>query len=180
MILLRLLNVQGIAGIAVSLALGILLLLQKGETRQWRKSSGRFERLYHQQQSALAETVANTRAAADRARASDRANAERVAAEQRAINERTSNDYQTRLAAARSLAQRLRGQAADAAADPRSGGNAAVPGLRAPTGGAAQAAPEDRLPDDERLIATEQAIQLDELIRWVKGQASIDPNGHSQ
>jgi len=42
MILLRLLNVQGIAGIAVSLALGILLLLQKGETRQWRKSSGRF------------------------------------------------------------------------------------------------------------------------------------------
>ena len=26
------------------------------------------------------------------------------------------------------------------------------------------------------LIATEQAIQLDELIRWVRAQAAIDPN----
>ena len=32
MMFLRLLNVQGIAGIAVSLALGILLVIQKGET----------------------------------------------------------------------------------------------------------------------------------------------------
>ena len=37
MMFLRMLNVQGIAGIAVSLALALLLVIQKGETRHWRK-----------------------------------------------------------------------------------------------------------------------------------------------
>ena len=100
MILLRFFNVQGIAGIAVGLALAVLLVIQKGETRHWKKESGRFEQLYAQEQAALAGTVANYRAAADAARAADRANLARVAAEQRAINERTSNDYEARLAAA--------------------------------------------------------------------------------
>ena len=174
--LLRLLNVQGIAGVAVGLALGILLLVQKGESRHWKKSSGQFEQLYHEQQSALATTVADYRAAAETARASDHANAERVAAEQRAINERTSNDFESRLSAARALAQRLRGQNANAAGDPRSGGNPPVPGLPASLGGPAQAAGQDRLPDPDRLIATEQAIQLDELIKWVKAQGQVDNN----
>lgn len=180
MTLLRLLNLQGVAGIAVSLALAILLLIQRGETSHWKKQSDQFEQLYQQQQSALAATVADYRAAADRARASDRANAQRVATEQRAINERTSNDYETRLAAARALARRMREQTAGAAADPRGRGNTAVPGLSAPAAGPARAAGEDRLPDADRLIATEQAIQLDELIRWVKGQASVDADGQSQ
>ena len=35
--ILRLLNIQGIAGIAVSLALGLLLVIQKAETRHWKK-----------------------------------------------------------------------------------------------------------------------------------------------
>ena len=35
-------------------------------------------------------------------------------------------------------------------------------------------ASENRLPLDERLIATEQAIQLDELIKWVRAQAAVD------
>ena len=75
MSLLRLLNLQGIAGLAVAVALGILLLVQKGETRHWRKESGQFEQLYGQQQAALATTVANYRAAAAQAAAADRANA---------------------------------------------------------------------------------------------------------
>jgi hypothetical protein len=45
MSLLRLLNIQGIAGLAVSLALGVLLAIQKGETRHWRTESGRIEQL---------------------------------------------------------------------------------------------------------------------------------------
>lgn len=65
---------------------------------------------------AFVTTVANYRAAAGEARASDQANAQRVAAEQAAINERTSNDYESRLAAARSLVRRLRG--ADASPQP--------------------------------------------------------------
>ena len=176
MSLLRLLNLQGIAGIAVALALGILLLVQKGETRHWRNESGRFEQLYGQQQAALATTVANYRAAAAQAEAADKANAGRVAAEQRAISERTSNDFEARLAAARLSAQRLRGQGAAAAADPGGGAAAPVPGLSAASGRPAQAAGQDRLPRSDALTATEQAIQLDELIKWVRAQAAVDPN----
>jgi len=171
MMLLRLLNPQGIAGLAASICLALLLVIQKGDTRHWRKESGRFEQLYHDQQSALAGTVANYRAAADAARAADRAAAERVGAEQRSINERTSNDLEARLAAARSLAQRLRLEAARAPADPGSRGNPPVPGLSASPRQPPQAADQDRLPD--ALTATEQAIQLDELIKWVKAQANV-------
>ena len=34
--ILKLLNWQGIAGIALSLALGVMLLIQKGETHHWK------------------------------------------------------------------------------------------------------------------------------------------------
>jgi len=176
MSLLRLLGPQGIAGIALSLALGILLFVQRGETRHWKKESGRFEQLYAEEQSALAGTVANYRAAAEAARAADRATAARVSAQQRSISERTSNAYKTRLAAARALAQRLRGQSATAAAD-RGGGRAApVPELSAAPDGPAETAGQDGLPQSDRLTATEQAIQLDELIQWVRGQVAVDPN----
>jgi hypothetical protein len=173
---LRLLNIQGIAGLAVSLALGMLLAIQKGETRHWRKESGRFEQLYVQEQAALAGTIANYRAAAEQARQSDAANVERVAAEQRQINERTTDDLQARLAAARSLAQRLRGQAASAAADSGGGAAAPVPGLSAAAGGSHETPGQDRLSHSDALTATEQSIQLDELIKWVKAQAAVDPD----
>jgi hypothetical protein len=179
MSLLRVINIQGIAGLAVSFALAILLLVQKGETRHWKKESGHFEQLYSQEQAALSGTIANYRAAADAARAADRAAAERVEAEQRIINERTSDEYKARLAAARSLAQRLRGQtAAGAAADPGSSRAAAVPSLSAASRGPAQSAGEDRLSDSNRELATEQAIRLDELIKWVKAQAAVEPNAY--
>jgi hypothetical protein len=63
-----------------------------------------------------------------------------------------------------------------AAADSGDGGRAPVPSLPASTGGAAQNAGEDQLPDTDKLIATEQAIQLDELIKWVRAQAAVDLN----
>jgi hypothetical protein len=181
MILFRLLNGQGIAGLAASLALAILLLVQKAETRHWKKQSGQFEQLYSEQRSALAKTVANYRAAADAARAADRANAERIAAEQRAINQRTADDYQARIADARArfaAAGRLR-EGAGAAADPGTGRAAPVPGLSDAAGGAPQAAGEDRLPAADALLATEQAIQLDELIKWVARQAEVGPGAQS-
>lgn len=176
MSLVRLLNPQGIAGIAISLALAILLLVQKGETRHWKGESGRFEQLYAQEQSALVGTVANYRAAADAARADDQANAERVTAEQRTINERTEHDYEARLAAARAAAERLRVESAAAPADPGIGRKAGVPSVANAPGTADEAAGKDRLPQSDALLATEQAIQLDELIDWVKAQSGIDPN----
>ena len=175
MTLLRLLNVQGIAGIAVSLCLAVLLVIQKGETRHWKKQSGRFEQLYRGEQDAFTATVASYRAAADQARAEDKANAERVAAEQQAINERTTHDFEARIAAARAAAERLRLES-EAPADRGSGGGAPVPRLPAAAGGPAQPAGEDRLPSPDALTATEQAVQLDELIKWVRAQAKVDPN----
>jgi hypothetical protein len=176
MSLLRLLNAQGIAGIAVSLALGLLLLIRGGEMRHWKNQSTHFEQLYGQEQSALRGTIANYRASVEAARTADQANVAHVTAQQRAINERTANDFEARLAAAHSLAQRLRGESATAAADRSGRGAAPVPRLSAPASQPAQAAGQDRLPQSDALTATEQAIQLDELIKWVKAQAAVNPS----
>jgi hypothetical protein len=176
MSLLRILGVQGIAGIAISLALGIMLVVQTGETRHWQKQSGAFEQLYHDQRAELATTVSNYRAAADAARASDRANAERVAANQRTISERTEHEYEERLAAARAAAERLRRETSSAAADPGAGRAAPVSRMAGASGSADEAARQNRLPQPDALVATEQAIQLDELIKWVEAQAEVDPN----
>jgi hypothetical protein len=170
--ILRLLNIQGIAGIAVSLALGLLLLIQKGETRHWKKESAGFEQLYHREQTAFATTVTNYHAAAEQARAADRANAARVADEQRTINERTTHDFEARLAAARADARRLRIDA-QAAADSSPRGGAPMSGVPAPARGAAEAAGEDRLSPSDALTATEQAIQLDELVKWAIKQHEV-------
>ena len=181
---LRLFNPQGIAGIAVSLALAILLVVQKGETRHWKNESARFEQLYAKEQSVFTATVANYRAAAEAARAADLASARRVAAEQQIINQRSQNDLEARLADARARAEQLRREAAAGATGSRAGGAASMPGLPAAAGGAAQAARQDRLPvatpaelgAADALTATEQAIQLDELIKWVRAQAKVDNN----
>lgn len=173
MILLRLLNPQGVAGLAASLCLAVLLLLQKGETRHWKKSSAGFEQLYRGEQAASAATVANYRAATEQARAADRANAERVRAEQSTISERTNHAFEARLADARSRARRLRSEIAGSATNPGARRGASVPGLPASPARPAQAAGQDQLPETDALIATEQAIQLDELIKWVKAQALV-------
>ncbi|MEO8176626.1 MAG: hypothetical protein ABI626_08195 [Sphingomicrobium sp.] len=182
----RILNLQGMIGIAASLLLLGLWLVKAGEARHWRKQSSRYEQLYVGEQGALAQTVANYRAAAETARAADAANAGRVAAQQRNISERTTHDFETRLADARAYAQRL--QLGRRPAETAGGGRraTAVSTAGATAGMAGGAAEEDRLSvaakvfslDDfsleERLIATEQAIQLDELIKWVTAQAKID------
>jgi hypothetical protein len=179
MTILRFLNVQGFAGIAVSLCLGVLLVLQNGETRHWKKQSEQYEQLYRGEQAAFAGTVANYRAAADAARASDKSNANRVAAEQRAINQRSTNDYQARLAAARARAEQLRRQTAVAAADPRTRPSATMSRLPAAAQGTDRSAGEGRLSPEDALTATEQAIQLEELIKWVQEQAEVDTNGRA-
>jgi hypothetical protein len=174
----RFLNVQGAVGVATSLALAVLLLVQKVETRHWKKQSASFEQLYQQEQSALAGTVANYRAAAEAARAADKANAGRVASAQSAINERIEHDFEVRLAAARADAQRLRIQS-DSAANSRPGGGSPMSGLSAPSGGAVESASEDGFSSEDALKATEQAIQLDELIKWVRQQHAVRVDGVS-
>jgi len=103
----RILNLQGMIGIAASLLLLILVLVKAGEVRHSRKQLAHFELLYLGERSAGARTIANYRAATEAARAADKANAERVAASQRLISERTSNDLEARLADARARTVRL-------------------------------------------------------------------------
>lgn len=173
--ILRLLNPQGLAGLAASLILALLLLAAKIDGRHWRKQAAQFEQLYRGEARAHGATVANYRAAADRARAADRANAARVEAAQRSINERTAYDFEIRLAAARVRAGGLR-PSAQARADLGLGGAADLSRLSPAARGLAQTAGEDRLPDPDRLTATEQAIQLDELIKWVRAQSAVAPD----
>ena len=109
--ILRLLGPQGIAGVAISLVLALLLTVQKAETRRWQRESGRYEQLYRAGEAALAGTVANYRAAAERARAADQAAADAVRRHQATINERTKDDLQTRLADARRRSARARAAA---------------------------------------------------------------------
>ena len=175
--ILRLLGPQGVAGLAISVALAILLIVQGVQTRRWKARSASFEQRYREEQSAFATTVSNARAAAEAARVADRENAARVAGEQLAINERTRNDFEARLAAARAAAANLSSgrlhNSAQATADPGAGRNAPVSQLSDAAAGVAQTTGQDRLPQSDALIATEQAIQLDELINWVRAQHDV-------
>ena len=161
-----------IAGIALGAA-ALLWLVHSRD--HWRDEARANDSLYRTEQAAHAATVANYRAAAEQARREDAENLARVKAEQAQINERTANDFESRIAAVRASAQRLREQAGAAAADPGSGGAAPVPDVSTASGGADQATGENGLPRSDRLIATEQAIQLDELIKWVRAQAQVEP-----
>ncbi len=163
-----------ILGIACALALALLI----HDRNRWKAKTTRYAEMLAAERSAHAGTVANYRAAADQARRADVANAARVRARQSAINERTEHDYEKRLADARAAAAgRLRAGQSGAAAHPGGGGAAPMPSLPAASGGAAEASGQDRLSESERLIATEQAIQLDELIQWVERQAEVEVNG---
>jgi hypothetical protein len=156
--------------IGIGCALLLALLVQ--DRNRWKAKTAHYAEQLAGERAAHAATIANYRAAADQARRADAANAARVKAEQAAINQRSKHDFQTRIAAARAADQRLR-RNQGAAAD-RGGGRAApLPGLSAAAGRAAEATGEDRLSDQERLIATEQAIQLDALIQWVIDQGQV-------
>ena len=63
MMMLRLLNPQGIFGIAVALILAALLGAAKIDVRHYKKTSARFEQLYRAEVNAHAQSAAAVRAA---------------------------------------------------------------------------------------------------------------------
>ena len=69
--MLRLLNWQGMVGVAATMALGLMLVIQMAETSHWKKQSESFEQLYRQDQTAFAATVLSYRTAAAEAEAAD-------------------------------------------------------------------------------------------------------------
>ena len=153
----------------------LLLALLVHDRNRWKAKTEDYAELLAGERAAHAATVANVRAAAEQARTADATNAARVKAEQAAINERTTNEFEDRIAAARAAAGRVRtdNQAAVAAG---TGRTAPMPGLSTAAGRPAQAAGEGGLSRPDKLTATEQAIQLDELIKWVRAQAAVAPS----
>ena len=108
---------------------------------------------------------------------------ERVKIEQQEITDDVTKAYSFRLADARARAERLRGEIGRAGKHPTgAAGGEPVPGTGAAAGRADEAPADPGLPApsvDElawRLVATEQAIQLDELINWVERQAAVAVN----
>lgn len=136
-------------------------------------------------------TIANYGAAALAAERTRQATNTRVSAEQAGITERVENDYQARLASLRGRADRLAQQLRSASTGEYSGapGDAHLSDAGQATGGAVAAPACPRLPAAssgsassgalnlrERVIASEQALQLDTLIDWVEAQAAVRTN----
>jgi hypothetical protein len=169
------LDVQGWIGLVAAVVLAVLLVREHGEARHWSKQSAQFEKLYRGEKLAHELTVANYRAAAEKARRDDAANKARVEAEQSAINERSAHDYEARIAAARAAARRLQ-QGGASATNPGSGGKPSVSSVSAAAGAVDAAAAQDRLSGGDALTATEQAIQLDAIQGWIRQQHAVDPN----
>jgi hypothetical protein len=157
-------------------ACAFLLILLIGDRNRWKAKTSEYAAVISSERNAHAATVAGYRAAAEKARREDLERLARVKASQAAINERTAHDYESRIAAARASYERLRNDAHAAAADPRTERTAPVPAISSSSGTAAQGAGEDGFPLADRLLATEQAIQLDELIKWVRRQAEVPTN----
>jgi hypothetical protein len=166
--------------LALKLVIGIgcllLVALLIHDRNRWKAKTTHYAQLLAGERAAHSATEANYRAAADRARRQAAENAARVKSEQGAINQRSRDEFQTRIAAARALAERLRPNPHAASTNPGDFRTSPVPGLSAAAGRTAQAAGEDRLPDADRLTATEQAIQLEALIAWVRQQAEVRVN----
>ena len=164
-----------IAGIALTVAFAALMGVQVHKTRAAQHElAATNAKLVTAQQ-----TIINYQQAAEKARQADAQNRARAEAEQQAVVERTKEDYEARIARARTDAQRLRDQLARPA-NPGSPGAAPVSDHRG-AGPSSPGASEDHgLSIDERLIATEQAIQLDALISYVNGILKVDMNGTGQ
>lgn len=149
----------------LGVALAALALLSLVQSRNYWRTRATAEAASHQQ------TVTNYRTAAAQAEAADAKNKADVEAKQRAVNERTARDYEARIADARANYERLRALTGTA---PRRAGPTSVSVVPGGTPGTPGAAADHGLSLAERLVATEQAIQLDQLIRWVNEQTKAN------
>lgn len=161
-------------GLGTVAALALALLVH--DRNRWKSLAADRQAQLVRTAAAFDRTVANYRSAAARAKADDAANAARVEAQQSHINSDTEKRYEARLADARAAAERLRAQLA-AASDSGPGRDSPVSRISAPARRPAEAAGENGFPLGDRLIATEQAIQLDELIAWVRRQHDVEQDG---
>jgi hypothetical protein len=116
-------------------------------------------------------TVVNRTA---QARAEDAAHAARVERDQDQVSMEVSDDYQRQVADLRRRYDALRMHTAAAAADRSGGTGTAVPEIPDAASDTDGPAREDGLPPDDALIASEQALRLQALQQWVRGQTEVE------
>lgn len=146
--------------------LALLLVLQKGETRHFRK-------LYEGEKAARIQEQAEVRAKTKLAQAQDAAHAAKVERDQVQISQEIASDYQKQLSdlRARYDALRVRGTAK---ANPGSGRDKAVPGVPDTTSGVDGSPGENGLSAEDALIASEIALRYKGLREWVLGQMRVE------
>jgi hypothetical protein len=152
------------------LILGFMLHQSQGQTRAANGRSAAWEALFHKEQSAFRETIANVRRATAQAKADDAAHALKVERDQTNRTQEVSSEYQARLADLRRRYDALRmqpGPAKVGLGNSGGGGAAPVPGLPEPAGGPDAAAAPDRF------NAEANALQLEELQRWIREQQAV-------
>jgi len=119
---------------------------------------------------AFKQQVSDYRAAYNKARADALAAARDVETQQERITHEVSADYQARLADVRARYSRLLAQAN---ADSRDTGASDLPGVSDTAGGADEGSAYCGLSLETRLVASEQALQLQALQDWLRGQVGI-------
>jgi hypothetical protein len=151
-----------VGGIVLALALGFWMRGQRIDTLEARLVA---EKARYEQQ------VSDYRAAYNKARADALAAARKVETEQERITHEVSADYQARLADVRARYSRL---LAEANADSRDAGEADLPGVSDATGGPDDGPAYCGLSLETRLVASEQALQLQALQDWLWGQVAVE------
>ncbi len=103
----------------------------------------------------------------------------RVLAQQKEITNERSQSFDRSIAAARADADRLRRELAQTrSSSARPGQGLSVPGVPNAAGQADGEASGDGFSIGQRLEATKNSIQLDELILWIRGQIGVPVNGN--
>lgn len=120
---------------------------------------------------AFEQQVSDYRAAYEKAVSEAQAAARATEAEQERITHEVSADYQARIADVRARYGRL---LAEAKADSRDGRETDLPGVPDATGGPDDPAAHCGLSLETRLVASEQAIQLDALQDWIRKQVAVE------
>lgn len=151
-------------------------------TRGWIETAEQFERERDAERAAHRQTKTDYRNAQIEAARLESQRLDRVRTEQQEITDAVEADYSARLADARTRAERLREDLRTRSATRSEADPITMPVLSAAGAGTSAAAENTRLPSgteqlERDLIATEQAIQLDALIGWVKRQAAVEVSG---
>ena len=157
-------NWQAVLGLALAAILYFLLAIrtdQRDDARTALAEERRAQILFAERVRSKAEEIARRFAE----------NARRVESDRNQITQEVSREYQTRLSELRARLDRLRAQGR---ANPGGAGRADLPGLPESAGGPDAAAVDPGFSLERRAVATEQAIRLEELQRWILRQQGVE------